>query len=246
MIHPLPPDQSYYRVTTLGRRWRDVLSGRGALYLPATGNRYNAVLQQAAYVSDDLQVGVTEFAYYAAQDWQDRLGKHHVLPVAAPLQGDYVLWRFRLQRPTYVVDVDHPAGVPWAVPPYVLLNPGRNYAATQHLANQAVTWPFAGHATPHPGLRVPAVRSRHAAADPQANYVLYRLPGTPVGHLEGRWRLRIEFLDLHGNPVGSGSPRIDWSRPRFQLLASPGGGAAPVLPAGYALATWYPAQVNHA
>jgi hypothetical protein len=44
MIYSLPPDQSYYRVTTLGRRWRDVLSGRGALYLPATGNRYNTVL----------------------------------------------------------------------------------------------------------------------------------------------------------------------------------------------------------
>ena len=44
MIYPLPPNQSYYRVTILGRRWRDVLSGRGALYLSATGNRYNTVL----------------------------------------------------------------------------------------------------------------------------------------------------------------------------------------------------------
>lgn len=84
MIYPLPPAQSYYRVTVLGRRWRDVLSGRGALYLLATGNRYNTVLQQAAYVSDDPTVAVTEFAYYAARDGQDRLGNHHVLPVAGP------------------------------------------------------------------------------------------------------------------------------------------------------------------
>src|SRR3954466_15105555 len=88
MIYPLPPDQSYSRVAVLGRRWRDVLSGRGALYLSATGNRYNTVLQQAAYVSDDLVVAVTEFAYYAGHAWQDRLGNHHVLPVAESLQRD--------------------------------------------------------------------------------------------------------------------------------------------------------------
>ena len=246
MIHPLPPGQSYYRVTTVGRRWRDVLSGRGSLYLSATGNRYNAVLQQATYVTDDLAVAVTEFAYYAVRAWQDRLGNHHIVAVPGPLQSDYILWRFRLLHPTYVVDVEHAAGVPWLAPPYVLLNPGRNYAATQHLANQAITWPFAGHAPPHPGLRVPAVRSRHAATDAQANYVLYRLPGTPLGQQEGRWRLRIEFLDLMGNTVGTGSRRIDWSRPRFQLLPSPGGSAAPPLPAAYALATWYPIHVNYA
>jgi hypothetical protein len=246
MIYPLPPDQSYYRVTTLGRRWRDVLSGRGALYLSATGNRYNTVLQQAAYVSDDPAVAVTEFTYHAARDWQDRLGNHHVRAVAGPLQSDYVLWRFRLDQPTYVIDVEHAAGVPWIVPPYVLFNPGRNYAATQHLANQAVAWPFPGHPNPHPGLRVPAVRSRHVPADTQVNYVLYRLsPAVPGGHPEGRWRLRVEFLDLNGNPVGAPSPRIDWSRPRFQLLPSPGGAPA-ALPPGYALATWSPVHVNHA
>jgi hypothetical protein len=246
MIHPLPPGHSYYRVTTIGRRWRDVLSCRGALYLSATGNRYNTVLQQAAYVCDDLAVAVTESAYYAGRDWQERLGNHHLLPVAGPLQSDYVLWRFRLQQPQYVIDVENAAGVPWLVPRYVLLNPGRNYAATQRLANQAATWPFAGHPPPHPGLRVPAVRSRHAAADPQVNFVLYRLPGTPLGLQEGRWRLRVEFLDLNGNPVGPGSSRMDWSRPRFQLLASPGGGVASVLPAPYALANWYHLHINYA
>jgi hypothetical protein len=221
-----------------------VLSSRGALYLSATGNRYNTVLQQAAYVCDDLTVAVTEFAYYAARDWQDRLGNHHVLPVTGPLQRDYVLWRFRLQQPTHVVDVEHAAGVPWVVAPYVLFNPGRNYAATQHLANQVVAWPFPGHPNPQPGLRVPAVRSRHAGAGPQVNYLLYRLPGSPVGQQQGRWRVRVEFLDLNGGPVGPASPRIDWARPRFQLLPSPGGGAAPALPPGFALATWYPLHVN--
>jgi hypothetical protein len=245
MIHPLPPGQSYYRVTSRGRSGRDVLSGRGALYLSATGNRYNTVLQQAAYVSDDLAVAVTEFAYYAARDWQDRLGNHHLLPVAGPLQSEYVLWRFRLDQPTYVIDIEHAVGVPWAVPPHVLFNPGRNYAVTQHLANQAVAWPFPGHPNPHPGLRVPAVRSRHLPADAQVNFVLYRLSrAVSHGQVEGRWRLRIEFLDLNGNPVGTLSPRIDWFRPRFQLLPVPGGAPA-ALPPAYALATWYPVHVNH-
>jgi hypothetical protein len=68
---------------------------------------------------------VKEFACYGARDWQDRLGNHHALPVPGPLQSDHVLWRFRLPQPTYVVDVEHTAGVPWLVPPYFLLNPGR-------------------------------------------------------------------------------------------------------------------------
>jgi hypothetical protein len=246
MIHPLPPGQSFYRVTTIGRRWRDVFSGRGALFLSATGNRYNTVLQYAAYVSDELRVAAAEFAYYVARDWQDRLGNRHLVPVAGPLLSGFVLWRFRLQQPTYVVDVEHAAGVPWQVPLYTLLNAGRNYAATQHLANQAITWPFAGHPPPHPGLRVPAVRSRHVAADREVNSVVYRIPGSPVGQLEGRWRLRIEFLDLNGMPVGPGSPRIDWTHPQFQLLASPGGGVLPALPAPYALGNWYPLHINHA
>jgi hypothetical protein len=244
MIHPLPPDQPYFRVTTIGRRWSDVLSGRGALYLSATGNRYNTVLQQAAYVCEDLLVAVTEFAYYAARHWQDRLGNHHLLPVNGPLQGDFVLWLFTLGQPVYVVDVENTAGLPWQLPLYALLNPGRNYATTQHLANQAVTWPFLGHPPPHPGLRVPAVRTRNAPADREVNYVLYRLPGSPSGQLQGRWRLRLEFLDLDGNPVAAASPRVDWSRPRFQLLPSPG--SAPyALPAPYLLGNWYPTHVNH-
>jgi hypothetical protein len=221
MIHPLPPGQSWYRVTILGRRWRDVLSGRGALYLSATGNRYNTVLQQAAYVSDDPAVAVTEFAWYAARDWQDRLGNHHVLPVPGPLQSDYVLWKFRLDQPTYVIDVEHAAGVPWTVPPYVLFNPGRNHAATQHLANQAVAWPFPGHPNPHPGLRVPAVRSRHVPPDTHVNYVLYRFsPAVPRGHLEGRWRLST------GPARGSSCspPRAGGHRPRCRrdTLSRPG------------------------
>src|SRR3712207_7470305 len=55
----------------------------------------------------------TLFRSYAARDWQDRLGNHHILPVAGPLQSDYVLWRFRLDQPTYVIDVEHTTGAPW-------------------------------------------------------------------------------------------------------------------------------------
>ena len=84
MIYALPPHQSYYRVTILGRRWRDVLSGRGALYLSATGNRYSTVLQQAAYVADDLVVTVTEFAYYAARVGRTVSGTTTSCPSQAP------------------------------------------------------------------------------------------------------------------------------------------------------------------
>ena len=73
-----------------------------------------------------------EELYHAARDGQDRLGNHHVLPVAGPLPNDYVLWRFRLDQPKYVIGVEHAAGVPWAAPPSVLYNPGeqpRGHAA---------------------------------------------------------------------------------------------------------------------
>ena len=241
MVHSLPPNQDFFRVTTVGRRWRDVLSGRGALYLTATGNRYNAVLQRAAYVSNELSVAVAEFAYYVARDWHTRLGNHHILPVPSPLQSDYVLWQFTLQRPTYVIDVG--AGLRVALPPFALLNPGHNYAATQWLANHATATPAPGHASPHPGLKVPAVRSRHGAAAHESNFVLYRLPNSPRGQLTARWKLRIEFLDIHGNVVVAGSPRVDWAHPRFKLLAPPRP-PGPQPPAPYALNIWHPLFIN--
>jgi hypothetical protein len=244
MIHALPPDQHYYRVTTLGRRWRDVLSGKGSLYLSATGNRYNTVLQQAAYVCDDLRVAVTELAYYAARDWQDRLGNHHLLPVPGPLQGDFVLWRFTLQQPTYVVDVENAAGVPWQLPP----SPCSIQGGTTRPRKRWRTTRLPGRSTdtlpPHPGLRVPAVRSRNGPMAQEVNYVLYKIASSPRGHLVGRWRLRIEFLDLNGSSVGAGSPRIDWSRPRFQLLVSPGSAPTAPLPAPYVLGNWSLIQIN--
>ncbi len=175
MPHPLPPNHNFYRVTTRGYRWRDVLSGGGALYLNPSGNRYNVVLQRAAYVCDELSVTVIEFAYYAARNWQDRLGNQHIVAVPSPMRGDYALWQFTLQQPTYVIDVE--AGLPahLQLPPFALLNPGHNYAATQWLANNAIALPVVGHANPHPGLKVPAVRSRHGAAAHESNFVLYRL-----------------------------------------------------------------------
>jgi hypothetical protein len=241
MVHTLSPNQDYFRVTTLGRRWRDVLSGRGALYLPPTGNRYNVVLQRAAYVCDDLSVAVTEFAYYVARDWQTRLGNHHLLPVPSPLWSNYVLWQFTLQQPTYVIDVE--AGPLVLLPPFALLNPGHHYAATQWLANHAIATATPGHASPHPGLKVPAVRSRHGPAAKEANYVLYRHRNSPRGRLVARWRLQIAFLDLTGNAVSVSSQRVDWAHPRFRLLAGPGA-AGPRPPAPFALNTWHSLSIN--
>ncbi len=244
MIHPLVPNTPFYRVTTVGRRWGDVLSGRGALYLPPAGNRYNVVLQQAAYVCDDLGVAVTEFAYYAARDWQDRIGNHHILPVPGPLRSDYILWQFTLQAPTYVIDVENAPGTAALLPPFALFNPARNYAATQNLANHAVTFPAPGHRPPHPGLKVPAVRSRLAIASAHANFVLNRLPNSPRGTLLTRWKLRIEFLDLQGDSVTAASPRVDWAEPRFMLLSYPRVAVVPP-PAPYAISAWRSFRINH-
>jgi hypothetical protein len=65
-----------------------VLSGTGTFHLPPTGNRYKVVLQSAAYVCEELRVAVTEFAYYAARDWQTCLARHHLVPVPSPLLGE--------------------------------------------------------------------------------------------------------------------------------------------------------------
>jgi len=243
MVYPLPANQEYYRATTVGRKWRDVLSGKGSLFLSPAGNRYNVVVQRAAYISDSLEAAVTEWAYYSAKDWMKRLGNHHILPVPSPMQDTYVLWRFTLTQPTHVIDVEAGSPLPVQMPLFALQNPGNYYAMTQWVANNAIATPVAGHAAPQPGLKVPAVRSRQNAAAIDSNYVLYRFAGTPRGQQTGRWRLLIEFLDINGNAVTGGSPRVDWAHPRFQLIPSPGG-AGPVPRAAYALNTWYTLTIN--
>src|SRR5262249_23837414 len=151
---------------------------------------YNVVLQQAAYVSDMLTVAVTEGAYYAALAWQEDISYHHGTPVNGPLVSRSLLWEFTLQAPAYVIDAEAlAASLAW--PPHVLLNPRQPYGATQPLANVALSRPQPGHAPPHPGLKVPAVRSRHGPGATESNFVLFRLGRAPAGTLVGKWRLEI-------------------------------------------------------
>ena len=245
MIYPLPANQHFFRITITGRRWRDVLSGKGAFYLPVTGNRYNVILQQATYVSDSLAVAVTEWAYYVARDWQDRIGKHAAIPITGPLVSEAILWQFTIQTPNYVVDAESlAASLPW--PAHVLLNPSGNYAATQHLANLALSRSFPGHSPPHPGLKVPAVRSRLQTAATESNFVFFRMGKSPTGQMVGKWRLQIEFLDPAGNEVTAATVRVDWSQFRFRLLQPLGSfPASQVFPAGYSATSWYPLALNH-
>ncbi len=245
MIYPLSANQHFFRITKARRRWRDVLSGEGALYLRATGNRYNVILQQAAYVSDSLAVAVTEWAYYVARDWQDHIGKHHAFPITGPLLSEAMLWQFTIKTPNYVVDAESlAASLPW--PAHVLLNPSGNYAATQYLANLALSRSFPGYTPPHPGLKVPAVRSRLQALASESNFVFFRMGKSPTGQLVGKWRLQIEFLDPAGNEVTAATVRVDWSRFRFRLLQPPGSfPAGQTSPAGYSAASWYPLALNH-
>jgi RES domain len=245
MIHQLPARQCFFRVTRKGWKWPAVLSGRGAFHLSAAGNRYNVVLQQAAYASDSLTVAVTEWAYYLALDWHERIAGHHVAPVNGPLVTEDLLWAFTLTAPISVVDVEAvAASLPWAG--HVLVNPARNYAATQRLANLALTRPFPGYPPPHAGLKVPAVRSRLHPSSTESNFVFFRLGRSPAGQRVGKWRLRVEFLDLAGDPVGPATARVDWARPRSQLLPPVGGaGAGLAAPAGCALSTWQPLVINH-
>ena len=215
------------------------------MYLPATGNRYNVILQQAAYVSDSLTVAVTEWAYYVARDLQDRIGKHAAIPIAGPLVSEASLWQFTIQTPNYVVDIEPlAASLPW--PAHVLFNPSGNYAATQHLTNLALSRAFPGHNPPHPGLKVPAVRSRVQATATESNVVFFRMGKLPSGQLLGKWRLQIEFLDLAGNEVSATTARVDWSQFRFRLLQPPG--SVPIgqaLPAGFSVSRWVPLALNH-
>lgn len=131
MIHNLPPNKSYFRVTTRRRKWQDVLSGNGALFLSRFGNRYNQIAQLTSYVSDNLEVAVTEFAYYAAIKWHYRISKYYLAPVRMPLQEDYLLWQFTLRVPAYVMDIENSSALPLRLPLFVLLNPGRRYHSTQ-------------------------------------------------------------------------------------------------------------------
>jgi hypothetical protein len=241
MIVQLSPNQHFFRITTRGRKWNDVLSGRGSLYLPKGGNRYNVVLQNATYVTDNVITAVTEWAYYAARDWQDQIGNHCVRPIHGPLVSGAILWMFSVNFPRYVVDVEALAPIlPW--PPHVLLNPTNNYRTTHELTNLAVTGRFPGYPPPHPGLKVPAVRSRLHATSTESNYVLFRTITPPQGVLLGSWNLQIEFLDLSGIPVSQATSRVDWSNPRFQILSRSGPApATPPLP----LASWQSLQVNH-
>ncbi|MGE3807453.1 MAG: RES domain-containing protein [Gemmataceae bacterium] len=245
MIQPLAANTHYYRVTTVGRKWGDVLSGKGALFLPASGNRYNVVLQQAAYVTDDLRVAVTEFAYYAALDWQLRIANHHVLPVRGPIRSDFKLWQFTLQLPRNVVDIERLAPLPGSLPTFALLNPSRAYAATQNLANHVIASRFPGHPPPQLGLKVPAVRSRLGLGSTECSYVLYRIGTSPAGTLTGQWKLRLEFRDMNGNAVTGNSGRIDWARPQFTLLPVPRARAAAPLPPPYVLHVPNTIQINY-
>lgn len=244
MIDVLNPNQSFFRVTKVGFGWKDVLSGEGALFLDQEGNRYNVVLQRAVYVSADLKVAVTEFAYYSARDWHHRIGNHYLVPVPMPLHDDFLLWQFTLREPKYVIDIESAPTLSLHLPHFVLLNPGRNYMSTQQLAIRAVTQSLAGYSPPHPGLKVPAVRSRHGVGS-ESNYVFYRTNYNPRGRLVGRWKLRIEFLDIQGNPVQVGTHRIDWAHPRFQLLPLPRTRKITPPPTPYKLGTWYPVHINH-
>jgi hypothetical protein len=211
------------------------------LYLPVTGNRYNVIHQHATYAADNLATAVTEWAYYVAHDLQHRIGNHHVNPVTGPLLSDSLLWAFTIQDPVYVVDAEALAASQlW--PAHVLLNPCKNYHATQKLANLALGLSFPGHL----GLKAPAVRSRSNPSAGESNFIFYRLGKVPSGQLIGKWRLQVEFLDLAGNRVTTTTPRVDWGRFRFRLLSPPGGSPAGLsLPAPYTLAQWYSLLLNH-
>jgi len=245
MIYHLSVNQYYFRITTLGRRWNDVLSGNGALYLTPLGNRYNVVLQRATYVAETPQIVLSEAAYYMALIWQERIGIHHLRPVTGPLVSDHLLWQFTLQSPEYVIDVERLIDtLLW--PPHTLVNPGRYYDSTQRAANVAVSLQLPGYSTPHPGIRVPAVRSRNSVSSAESNLVFFCLNRSPRGQLEGRWRIQIEFLALGGGQVTSATRRVDWARPRFRILAPVHGVPLGVAtPGNLALSTWYSIDLNY-
>jgi hypothetical protein len=254
-----PPTTVFYRVVGPGRTWYDVLTGLGAFYGRAAGNRYSGHLQQAVYVSIEPLVALTEAAYYEGRRWQSTVGQT-TLPAqpglvpfrTQPGKGPR-LWSFTLHRPPLIVDVTDPGAFhTFAHSPFILFNPSNDhYLPTQELmARVHAHNPPVGGAR-FMGVQAPSVRAPRPAGGGQPMQQVFLL-GPRQARLQGAsvasWNLDIEFLDLETQgPVTAGTSVVDWGRPRVMLRPRGGAGSlpgSPCRPAGIAANVWERLEVR--
>jgi len=219
MLVQVTAANQFFRVTDSTRRWADVISGNGAHFLSAAGNRYNANGQKSVYAGDTLEAALAEAAFYAALEWQERVANSWVTwanGAPAIFSTPQKLWCFRLTAPAAVIDVDNQnSQVAFHHHRLILRNPSRTYLSTQQLANAVISIPPPNAVD---GLKAPAVRCRPQYNGKSHSNFLFVIRGQqlPANKVDD-WDLNIEFLPIGGGPVSSATERIDWENPVFSF-----------------------------
>jgi RES domain len=226
MYHLIAAGTHLFRVTDIGRTWRDVVSGIGSYFV--SGGRYNRVQQRTVYAARDPLVSIAESAAHVALDrWQPRIGRGFLPPqpalpaVAPPFVSEHWLWEFSVNVHMQIVDLESPAAyVAFHHRPYELLNPSQAYRATADLAD-------AVRLHPHPtnpnamvdGILAPSVRAdRVGEYIPRQEVLFVPASGRMISATFVRkWRLALEFRDNSGHSVTASTRLVDWEQPRFRL-----------------------------
>ncbi|MBI3469310.1 MAG: RES family NAD+ phosphorylase [Planctomycetes bacterium] len=219
MYQLIPAGTHLYRVTDIGRKWQDVVSGLGSYY--TAGGRYNRVQQRTVYAATDPLVSIAESAFHAAVDrWQPRIGRGFLPPQPAlaaptpPLISEHWLWDFTFDLGMQLVRVESQAArVAFHHRPYELLNPSQAYRTTADLAD-------AIRLHPHPrvakamidGILAPSVRAPSVGRYVPRQQVPFVPPNsrTIAATFVQRWRMALEFRDNSGQSVTGHTRVIAW------------------------------------
>lgn len=230
MFHLLPAGTHLFRVTDMGRKWQDVVSGVGSYF--TAGGRYNRVQQRTVYAATNALVAIAENAAHIAMDrWQPRIGRGPLgvqppLPAPVPpLVSEHWLWEFTVDTDMQLIRVERPVTrATFHHRLYELLNPSEAYRTTADLAD-------AIRLHPHPqvanafvdGILAPSVRTPRIRGRVPRQEVLFVPPNqlTIPAILVQRWRMVLEFGDNAGQSVTGNTRVIDWARPWFHLSHNP-------------------------
>jgi len=227
MYHPIGGG-NLYRVTSAATVWPNPVKGHGAYYISKQGNRYNRTDQLTVYCSEDPVVAITEGAFYQAIKWHHEMANSRINPITYPLRSEHILWVFRIDPLPSVVDLESAAAMAhFSYQPHLLLNPSREYTATQELADDVRAYvPPLGSPDPRPeGVKAPSIRTpRHGSFQPHQLSLFVRdmtaiVPYDQRSTISAKLRIEFEFFAV--TPVAGSanyhSTVIDWMRPRFRI-----------------------------
>jgi hypothetical protein len=216
MLVQITSANQFFRVTDSTRQWTDIISGNGAYGLQAPGNRYNVNAQKMVYASDTPEAALAEAGFYAALEWQERIGNSVVAwknsPPPSVFSTAHKLWCFNLTAPATVIDVDNPnAQHTYQHHRLILRNPSRFYLSTQQLGTSVISAPGAAA-----GLKSPPARC-HAqfAGKNHSNFAFVIRAQSLSAHQIDVWDLTIEFQPRGGGVVSRTTERMDWENPNF-------------------------------